>query len=59
MQSRNTLTALRGEGDWGETGKKVKGLSDKNIHVTHRHRQQGGDSQKESAVGVGGGGQRG
>ena len=30
----------------------------KHIYITHRHRQQCGDSQRERGVGVGGGGQR-
>ena len=43
----------------GTGWKKVKGLTKKNhLYITHRHRQECGDSHRERGLGVGGCGQR-
>ena len=46
----NRLTAVKGEGIWGTGQKNVKELAPKYIYITHRHRQECGDSQREKGL---------
>ena len=50
----NRLTALRGEGERRDWMKEGEGISQKHTCMTHRHRQQCGDGQREGQ-GKGGG----
>lgn len=38
--------------------KEVKRLAEKHMYITHRHRKQCGDGQREEGRSLGGGGQR-
>ena len=49
-----SLIRLRRRSDWTKEG---KGLAREHIRITHRHRQQCGDSQREGGQGMGAGGQ--
>ena len=52
LQNEQTVSCQRG-GLGGAGWKKVKGLTKKNICITHRHRQQCGDGQREGGAGAG------
>ena len=58
MGTWNRLTAVTGKWYWGLV-EKVKGIKHfKKTYISHRHRQQFGDSQRNGGVAIGRGGQR-